>query len=71
MFILPKLFEYLSSSMENMAQFVCDRAILSPCDIVCRGKECTAVSGFHKTAREQCLDKVLSFLSQEIESEDE
>ena len=54
------LFEYLSSSMENMAQFVCDRAILSPCDIVCRGKECTAVSGFHKTAREQCLDKVLS-----------
>lgn len=34
------LFEYLSSSMENMAQFVCDRAILSPCDIVCRGEEC-------------------------------
>ena len=32
------LFEYLSSSMENMAQFVCDRAILSPCDIVCRGR---------------------------------
>ena len=61
------LFEYLSSSMENMAQFVCDRAILSPCDIVCRGEECTAVNGFHKTARE----KVLSFLSQEIESEDE
>lgn len=65
------LFEYLSSSMENMAQFVCDRAILSPCGIVCRGEECTAVNGFHKTAREQCLDKVLSFLSQEIESEDE
>ena len=57
------LFEYLSSSMENMAQFVCD--------LVCRGEECTAVNGFHKTAREQCLDKVLSFLSQEIESEDE
>ena len=55
------LFEYLSSSVENMAQFVCDRAILSPCDIVCRGEECTAVNGFHKTAREQCLDKVLSF----------
>ena len=29
------VFEFLSSSKENMANFVCDRAVIPPCDLVC------------------------------------
>ena len=34
------VFEFLSSSKENMANFVCDRAVIPPCDLVCCNTPC-------------------------------
>ena len=53
------VFEFLSSSKENMANFVCDRAVRPPC----------AIDGFNKTARDICMNNILEFLSREIDAD--
>lgn len=54
------LFEYLSSSKENKDHFSCDHTILYMLNAVYRGEECSAIYGFSRISREQCMDQVLS-----------
>lgn len=60
------VFEFLSSSKENMANFICDRSVIPPCDLVCCNTPCNAIDGFNKTARDICMNNILEFLSREI-----
>ena len=63
------VFEFLSSSKENMANFVCDRAVIPPCDLVCCNTPCNAIDGFNKTARDICMNNILELLSREIDAD--
>lgn len=52
-----------------MANFVCDRAVIPPCDLVCCNTPCNAIDGFNKTARDICMNNILEFLSREIDAD--
>lgn len=59
------LFSKISRSPEDMADFLLDKVILSPCEVVCGG-ECSAIGNLEQTAMDQCKKKIIDFLNQDI-----
>lgn len=59
------LFSKISCSPEDMADFLLDKVILSPCEVVCGG-ECSAIGNIEQTAMDQCKKKIIDFLNQDI-----
>ena len=59
------LFSRVSRSPEDMAEFLLDKVILSPCEVICGG-ECSAIGNLEQTAMDQCKKKIIDFLNQDI-----
>ena len=59
------LFSRVSRSPEDMAEFLLDKVILSPCEVICGG-ECSAIGNLEQIAMDQCKKKIIDFLNQDI-----
>ena len=61
----PTLFDILSRSPQDMAKFLAERAVYSPCEFICHGK-CSAIGSFNKSTYKICLEKIIDFPNRPI-----
>ena len=63
--VMTKYDSIRNISTENMAEFICNNASRSFCDLICNG-ECRALGTLNKPADEVCKEIIMNWLNAEI-----